>query len=622
MMREDVLMNSKDGIVACYNDVGERDDDRNGRKKEKIDFLKKNLINGNMDCGSNRFAKLENDVAGARRRESGREKNIEKSKKKNEEVVEAKNRINFPCFVTRSEGSMEMSGKGKKLIFDVKNENYADRFIPMRLSQELIALQEFGMGGGDGSKKNEKIMNKGISKRKQYKLKLKSELLNLKQSKSMRKEKIFRYTSKRKTNQKVNFLKKISKEYFNNFKKKENKKKCGTSQIPFSEMLGYYDEPYSTYFGRETQAEPIGPVKTLEAPDLQEDFYLNLLDFSCNGLLAVSLKSNVFIWNSYTKDIQQVFKRQGPIDQISSVKFSKDGSLLVIGDSTGKVRFYDCSVSSKNFKGYGDYGGHATDYNLEMGTRDTKKLDLSEIRQIGEVQSHVSRIGVLDSAQIQGSSYLASGSRDSLVNVYDIRVSPVKNQSTIITLDGHAQEVCGLAFNNNYKLASGGNDNLLSIFDIRRPNTPEHSLYHHNAAIKGLSFDPFNPQRLYSGGGNRDKTVKIFNTNIGKVETVINVESQVTGIIFSERARNQFVTTHGFSKNNLLLWDTNMPNQPVCEFEGHDKRVLYSALGPSGLEIVTGAGDETLKFWEVFRDQRGKAGLASNQFAGGVMEIR
>ena len=34
--------------------------------------------------------------------------------------------------------------------------------------------------------------------------------------------------------------------------------------------------------------------------------------------------------------------------------------------------------------------------------------------------------------------------------------------------------------------------------------------------------------------------------------------------------------------------------------KGHKDRVIYMALGPDSKRIVTGAGDETIRFWEVF----------------------
>ena len=37
---------------------------------------------------------------------------------------------------------------------------------------------------------------------------------------------------------------------------------------------------------------------------------------------------------------------------------------------------------------------------------------------------------------------------------------------------------------------------------------------------------------------------------------------------------------------------------------GHTSRVLYLAMSPDGETFVTGAGDETLRFWKVFPPKR------------------
>ena len=38
----------------------------------------------------------------------------------------------------------------------------------------------------------------------------------------------------------------------------------------------------------------------------------------------------------------------------------------------------------------------------------------------------------------------------------------------------------------------------------------------------------------------------------------------------------------------------------VTTLTGHSFRVLYLGISPDGQSIVTGAGDETLRFWNVF----------------------
>lgn len=38
----------------------------------------------------------------------------------------------------------------------------------------------------------------------------------------------------------------------------------------------------------------------------------------------------------------------------------------------------------------------------------------------------------------------------------------------------------------------------------------------------------------------------------------------------------------------------------LATLTGHSYRVLYLAASPDGQTIVTGAGDETLRFWNLF----------------------
>ena len=44
--------------------------------------------------------------------------------------------------------------------------------------------------------------------------------------------------------------------------------------------------------------------------------------------------------------------------------------------------------------------------------------------------------------------------------------------------------------------------------------------------------------------------------------------------------------------------------QPLATLTGHTSRVLYLAVSPDGQTVVTGAGDETLRFWNVFAKAR------------------
>ena len=55
---------------------------------------------------------------------------------------------------------------------------------------------------------------------------------------------------------------------------------------------------------RATRKIPKTPFKVLDAPDLQDDYYLNLLDWSSQNILAVGLGTAVYLWNASTCQVK------------------------------------------------------------------------------------------------------------------------------------------------------------------------------------------------------------------------------------------------------------------------------------------------------------------------------
>ena len=133
---------------------------------------------------------------------------------------------------------------------------------------------------------------------------------------------------------------------------------------------------------------------------------------------------------------------------------------------------------------------------------------------------------------------------------------------------------------------------------------PEAKFGEHNAAVKALAWSPHQSGILLSGGGNTDKTIKVWNTLLMKNVVSVNVESQVCNLAFSPNA-NEFVSTHGFQNNEIVVW--KFPDfTKIKTLEGHKNRVLYLTVSPDGEKIVTGSGanagasDGSLRFWDVF----------------------
>ncbi len=78
----------------------------------------------------------------------------------------------------------------------------------------------------------------------------------------------------------------------------------------------------------------------------------------------------------------------------------------------------------------------------------------------------------------------------------------------------------------------------------------------------------------------------------------IETGSQVCNLMFSKN-ENELISTHGYSDNAIVLWKYPCMKK-LATLTGHSLRVLYLAMSPDGETIVTGAGDETLRFWKVF----------------------
>lgn len=215
--------------------------------------------------------------------------------------------------------------------------------------------------------------------------------------------------------------------------------------------------------------------------------------------------------------------------------------------------------------------------------------------QINKLQGHSARVGAL----AWNGDILSSGSRDRLIMQRDTRTPALVSERR---LGGHRQEVCGLKWSpDNQYLASGGNDNRLYVWN-QHSLSPVQSYSEHMAAVKAIAWSPHHHGLLASGGGTADRCIRFWNTLTGQPMQCVDTGSQVCNLAWSKHS-SELVSTHGYSQNQILVWKYPSLTQ-VAKLTGHSYRVLYLALSPDGEAIVTGAGDETLRFWNVFSKAR------------------
>ncbi|EGR34333.1 hypothetical protein IMG5_016240 [Ichthyophthirius multifiliis] len=297
------------------------------------------------------------------------------------------------------------------------------------------------------------------------------------------------------------------------------------------------------------------PFKVLDAPSLQDDFYLNLVDWSLTNVLAVALGPCVYLWKA-NSNIVVKFCDLGSNDSVASVNWHPKGHQLCIGTSKGETQVWDAG----------------------------------EIQNIRTLKGHQGRVGSI--AWSQGT--LSTGSRDKNILMRDLR----DKNHYYKKLKEHKQEICGLKWSfDEQLLASGGNDNKLNVWN-NHSQEPVCKFYEHQAAVKAIAWSSHQHNLLASGGGTQDRCIRFWNTSTNKQLDFIDTQSQVCNLMFGKSV-NEIVSTHGYSQNQIIVW--KYPSmQKVAELTGHTSRVLFLAMSPDGQTIVTGAGDETLRFWNVF----------------------
>ena len=143
------------------------------------------------------------------------------------------------------------------------------------------------------------------------------------------------------------------------------------------------------------------PFKILDAPNLQDDYYLNLLNWSSQNILAVGLGASVFLWSGYTAKVSKLCDVEGGAS-VSSISWTESGDYLAVGTSDGKVQLWDPKHA---------HAGGTT------GANGVKVRDLVP---------HTGRVGTLS----WHNSLLASGSSDRTVHIQDVRVRSVESDSS------------------------------------------------------------------------------------------------------------------------------------------------------------------------------------------------
>ena len=517
--------------------------------------------------------------------------------------------------------------------FNISNNNdkniiTGDRFIPLKnnsdnnLQNFILNSSPFNFNSSNSPQKVESISSSEGKIEKNYinfiidnMLKISSDKFVVKNN-NIRKNKIFSFSkriystaTKNKLNNNFNNNEDIDMNQGNSlnlsrsFHKNKNNVECvKNNKIYFGDDIynhinDFYREKEKNILSKENNYEsdynkiyrkiPKTPFRVLDAPNLIDDYYLNLLDWGKENIIAVALSDEIYLWND-TKakaSLLMTYTNNNSISEdisnniITSLSWMENGINLGIGLPDGIIQLWDIN----------------------------KKI------RIREIFAHNNRVSCLS----WNNNILSSGSKDRYIKNFDIRIKVPE----ISKIKKHKQEVCSLKYSiEGDLLASGGNDNMAYIWDIRNlknnifnflfnenTNNPyeikPYSINNlHKAAVKAMNWCPWKRHVLGTGGGSKDKSIKIYSCDCNKLIKNINTGSQVCSLIWNEKEK-EIISSHGFNKNQIIIWNYEK-SKKICELKGHMNRVLYMTKSPDENVICSGSGDETLRFWKINEDKK------------------
>jgi cell division cycle 20-like protein 1, cofactor of APC complex len=326
---------------------------------------------------------------------------------------------------------------------------------------------------------------------------------------------------------------------------------------------------------RRQQDIPKTAFKVLDAPDLRDDFYLHLLSWSKADVLAVALNDSVYLVSGHGRSVTRLMSLR-PIGNhnprphyVTCVCWNEiEPHYLAVASSEGIVYVFDavhvqCIVALKVPPVY----------------REQAQRDIATVIAWNR-------------------STLCAGGQQGLLYFWDLQSA--NRHACFKALHPHRGNVCSLAWHSDRtQFATGGNDNLVMLHDVRNPRQPLLVLRGHSAAVKALSWCPFQRDTLVTGGGSVDQTIKIWKTSAptGPLQKSIPAGDQICTFEWNP-IHHELISASGYLQSELVVWQFPQMRR-ITELKYHSKRILYTAMSPDGSTIVTGGGDERLALWQV-----------------------
>ena len=354
------------------------------------------------------------------------------------------------------------------------------------------------------------------------------------------------------------------------------------------------------------------------------DGILSTAFFPNDTILAFNLLRLVILWDVVQDTPIAIL--EGHTDNVWSISFSPDGSLLASSSSDGIVKLWNTAEAKSpqpaklaKISGEAQQGwmGILLPNPLVVEVRDQYnnlypggQVEFSVTEGGGKLngQSVVERV----TADADGRAMISLTLGHTLVNTVEatpLGGSLAWNQSVAFTitispyifssLQAHSEAVYDLSLSLDGKtLATGSSDNTVKLWDMETQANIG-TLEGHLNYINVVSFSP-DGMRLASCSG--DNTVRLWDMETHtEIATLGGHERSVLGVAFSPDGTRLASGGRGElndADGQVKLWEVETQTN-IATLEGHTGLVWSVAFSSDGKTLATASSDATVKVWDV-----------------------
>jgi len=287
--------------------------------------------------------------------------------------------------------------------------------------------------------------------------------------------------------------------------------------------------------------------------------------------------STIVFWHAAAGETLDVFTNRDFVDR--DIVFSRDGSILGIGGSTGFLLDAESYRLERAFD--------AETYEFHKVIDVERAFIVQEAIKNYLVQQRFRYVTAMSISS--DNRWAVTGHDNSQIKVWEVGTGTLLNTLWTTRVFGGVLDV---AFSPDGRFIAACQDDE-KIWVWRFPDYRERVLAGDDGAVYALAFDPVSG--LLASGGSSGR-VRIWDVEEGREERVItDLPPGILDLVFTEDGR---YIVAGCRDHTVRILDA-ISGEPVAALTGPDERVNCVAVNSNATLLAAGSDDRTVRIWDI-----------------------